>query len=244
MSAIKFIYMKNIYEIQCKQKDLSIQYLLNSYSSIINIDINELFFLYKGNNLMLNKNKKINDFKDNNIIIFVNRLKIIKNNNNKELKDIKCPECNNLAIINSNNNKISLNCLEKNHKFIDLSINYFNEIEHIDESLINCQKCENNKCYYNNFYICSNNKYICPICLNNNNDEYKILDYKYRFNYCINHGLNYISYCFNCNVNLCTKCEEKHKIHKIRFYKEIKPSEKRITEIKNEEENINKYKEE
>ena len=140
MLNIKFIYMKNIYEIKYKEKDLSIENLLFKYSSIINIHYNDLLFLHKGRKLILNNNKKVNELKDNNIIIFVNKLKTIKNNNNKELKDIICPECNNLAIINSNNNKISLNCLEKNHKFIDLSINYFNEIEYIDESLINFYK--------------------------------------------------------------------------------------------------------
>ena len=97
-----------------------------------------------------------------------------------------------------------MNCLKNHHQLIDISLNCFNEIKYIDESLINCQKCENNKCYYNNFYICSNNQYICPLYLKDN---------EYRFNYCINHSLNYISYCNNCNSNLCEKCEEEHKNH-------------------------------
>ena len=240
MSKIKFIYMKNIYEIECKEKDLSILNLLSKYSSIINIHFNQLFFLYKGKKL--NNMKKVNEIKDNNIIILVYNLKM-KKINNKELKEIICPECNNLAIINSNNNKISLDCLKNNHKLLDISLNCFNDSQYIDESLINCQKCENNKCYYNKFYICSNNKYICPLCLKENN-EYKILDYEYRFNYCINHSLNYISYCNTCNINLCNKCEEEHKGHKIKSYKEIKPNEKRINEIKDDEIKINKYKEE
>ena len=234
--------MKNIYEIECKEKDLSILNLLSKYSSIINIDFNQLFFLYKGKNLILNNMKKVNELKDNNIIILVYNLKM-KKINNKELKEIICPECNNLAIINSNNNKISLDCLKNNHKLLDISLNFFNDSQYINESLINCQKCENNKCYYNKFYICSNNKYICPLCLKGYN-EYKILDYEYRFKYCINHSLNYISYCNTCNINLCNKCEEEHKKHKIKSYKEIKPNEKRINEIKDDEIKINKYKEE
>ena len=167
---------------------------LNYYfSSIINIHYNQLLFLYKGKNLILNNMKKVNELKDNNIIILVYNLKMKKiNKNNKELKEIICPECNNLAIINSNDGKISLDCLKNNHKFIDISLNCFNDSQYIDESLINCQKCENNNCYYNKFYICSNNKYICPLCLKENINEYKIIDYEYRFNYCINHTLNYI----------------------------------------------------
>ena len=77
-----------------------------------------------------------------------------------------CPECNNLSIINNNNNNISLKCLKNNHIFTDISLKCFNDIQYIDESLINCQKYGNNKCYYNKFYICS--KYTCPLCLGNN----------------------------------------------------------------------------
>ena len=50
MSKIKFIYMKNIYEMKYIEKDLSILNLLSKYSSIININFNELLFLYKGKN--------------------------------------------------------------------------------------------------------------------------------------------------------------------------------------------------
>ena len=71
MSEIKFIYMKNIYEIKNNKNDISILDLLSQYSSIININLNELLFLYKGKNLILNKIKKVNELKDNNIIILV-----------------------------------------------------------------------------------------------------------------------------------------------------------------------------
>ena len=242
MSKIKLIYMKNIYEIKCREKNLSIQNLLAKYCSIINMSFNELLFLYKGKILDLNNNKKVNEFKDNNIIILVYNLKIKKKNNyNEKFKDIICPECNNLAIINSNNNKISLNCLN-NHRYSDISLNFFNDTQYIDESLINCQKCENNKCYYNRFFICSNNKYICPLCLDNN--EYKTLDFDYRFNFCINHNLKYLSYCNICSMNLCEKCESEHQTHQITLFKKLKPNDQRIMEINNEKVRINKYKEE
>ena len=108
MSKIKFIYMKNIYEMKYIEKDLSILNLLSKYYSIININFNELLFLYKGKNLILNNMKEVNELKDNNINILVYNLKMKKiNKNNKELKEIICPECNHLAIIKSNNNKIS-----------------------------------------------------------------------------------------------------------------------------------------
>ena len=243
MSKIKFIYMKNIYVMKCTQKNLSIQDLLSKYSSIININFDELLFFYKGTNLVLNYTKKVNEIKDNNIIIFVYNLKIKKiNKNNKELKDIICPECNNLAIIEEfNKNKISLNCLKNKHKFIDISLNCFNDSQYIDESLINCQKCENNKNYYNNFYICSNNKYICPLCLEGN--EYIRIDYENRFKCCINHSHNYLSYCNDCNVNLCMTCENEHNNHKISLFKNgIKSVENGIKEMENNKMRLSEYK--
>ena len=97
MLKIKFIYMKNIYEIKYNKNDLSINNLLFKYSSIINIHINQLYFSYKGKNI--HKIKKINEL--NIITIFVYNIKIKKcENKNKEIKDIICPECKNLAIIN------------------------------------------------------------------------------------------------------------------------------------------------
>ena len=180
MSKVKFIYMNNIYEIKYNKNDLSINNLLFKYSSIINIHIDQLYFFYKGKNI---KNIKISEFND--IIILVYNIKIKKNKNNEELKDIICPKCKNLAIINNNNDKLSINCLFNNHKFIDLTINSFYESQYIDESLVNCNKCGNNKCYYNKFYIDSNNEYICPLCSEGKNN---IIDYEYRFNFCINHN--------------------------------------------------------
>ena len=74
MSKIKFIYMKNIYEMKYNNNDLSINNLLSKYSLIININIDQLYFLYKG--------KKINTIKNtkelNYITIFVYNIKIKK----------------------------------------------------------------------------------------------------------------------------------------------------------------------
>jgi len=240
--SVNFIYMKNSYEIKYNKNDLSITDLLINYSSKININMSQLRFLYKGRNIFSNeknKKKKLNEFKDNNIKIFVYNIKIKKNKNtnNEDLKDIICPICKNVAIINNNNDKFSLNCLHNNHKFIDLTINWLYESQYFNESLINCNKCGNNKSYYNIFYIDSNNKYFCPLCSEEGTNN--IIDYEYRFKFCINHQKQYISFCKNCNINLCARCEEKHKNHKIKIYKEIKPNEKKIKEIKEDEIKIN-----
>ena len=45
-------------------------------------------------------------------------------------------------------------------------------------------------------------------------------------------------------MNLCNKCENEHKNHKIQILKEIKINNKRIEEIINEKIKLNKFKEE
>ena len=232
--------MKKKFEKKYDQK-LYLQDVFSDFSFTINIDINHFLFLYKGKRILSNNMKKISELNDNKIKIFVYNLKIRQNKKKEELNDIICPECNSLAIINNNNDRISLNCFVNNHIFSDLKINWFNDSQYIDESSINCYICGNNKRYYNKFYICSIAKFICPLCLNDNT---KHKDLEYRFQKCLNHNLDYLSYCYSCHLNLCEKCEEeKHLNHEIKSFKQRTPNEKRIKEIKEESEKINKYKE-
>ena len=67
--------------------------------------------------------------------------------------------------MNVNNDSFSLtNCIN-NHKFNEYNINLFLKSQNFDESKIKCEKCKNNKYFYNNFYLLSNWKYICPCML-------------------------------------------------------------------------------
>ena len=172
--------MKNNYEIILKENNLTINNILNKFSSIINIEIKQLYFSYQGIYLSSDNNKRINEIKDNNIIIFVFNINI-KKINDKELKHIICPECKNLSIINNNNDLFSFNnCINK-HKFNDFNVNSFIEIQNNDESKIKCDKCKNNKSYYDKFYKSINGENICPLCNEIYKGEYKIIDYEYRF---------------------------------------------------------------
>ena len=244
MKKVKFIYMHNKYEMKLTQQNLTINNLLNKFVSIINIEINQLYFICKGNYLSLNKHKRINELKNTNLIIFVFNLNIKIPKNDKELKHIICPECKKLTIINNNNDLYSFkNCIKK-HKFNDFTINLFLQSQYIDELKIKCDKCKNNKYYYDKFYILSKDKNLCPLCAEIYKRIYNIIDYDYRFYICNKHNNKYISYCRNCNMNLCYKCENEHKKHKIRIFKEIKPNNKRIEEIKDEKIKLIKYKKE
>ena len=245
MEIIKFIYLNKKYRIKLNEKNITIHTLIIDFISVLNKNVNELYFIYKGKYLSSNDNRKINELKDKNINIFVFNLNTKKiDNENKELKHVICPLCQNLSIITNNNDLFSFNTCIYNHKLNDFTINAFIENQYIDESKIKCDICKNNKIYYDKFYIYGIKKYICPLCAEIKKNQYNIIDYNDRFSICNKHKNKYISYCKNCRINLCDICENEHKNHKIKIFKEIKPNNKRIEEIKIEEMKINKYKEE
>ena len=88
MSKINLIYMYNKYQIKCNENDL-VRNILIKYSSKLNKDIKELYFLYKGKILSLSNNFKIYKLKINNNI-YVFNLNIKKSEENKEIENILC----------------------------------------------------------------------------------------------------------------------------------------------------------
>ena len=153
MAKIKFIYEKNIYKMTVKYSN-SIGEIIKKYLKLLFVEKEDLLFLYKGINIFQNRDI-LNKLTKNNITIVV----INKNNdknNEKEIENIICPECKNLAFAIVNEDRININCVNK-HK-IEYAINDFINKEKITEK---CHLCNNNKYLYkNNFYICSCNKYI------------------------------------------------------------------------------------
>ena len=216
MVKITFIYLKNKYIIENIKPKKSLFEIIINYSNMINININNLYFIYKGKHIILN-NKKIS-YKNNITILVIKINKKAKNN----IDQIACPICDNIAPININDDKISIdNCINK-HNFLNLSFNDFNNIININESLIKCEVCGNNKNDYNNkFYLCSCSKYFCPICSTLHNKEHNQIEYKDKYVICPIYNNNLISYCNNCGINLCKNCEKDHSRHKLVYYKQI-----------------------
>ena len=117
-----------------------------------------------------------------------------------------------------------------------------------NNKIITCNICRNDKSLYNDkFFICSCKQYICPLCAKSHDQTHVMIEYKDRFYKCVNHNIDFISYCKVCKMNLCGKCEIAHNNnHKIKLYKEKMPNKKQLDEIKIEIEeiikNIKKYK--
>ena len=59
MPKIQLIYMRKNFEIISKDNSMTFQILLNKFSSILNKNINSLYFLYNGKILSINNKEKI-----------------------------------------------------------------------------------------------------------------------------------------------------------------------------------------
>ena len=243
---VKLVYFHNEYLATIKEED-NITNILINYSKMMNKEIKDLDFFYKGKKLKFDKKLKLNELNNSSIIIFVINSNL-KYQTISESKQIICPSCRNLALLNIKNEKIiTNNCINRHNPIMDLD--KFISEENFDESNIKCEcdcKCNNLKKYYqNDFYRCSCNKTICPLCINDhiknikdindiNNEKHelsKYYDYLYR---CYSHNIPFDSYCNDCHKNLCSVCEMKcrNRKHNIKYLKSIKPNEKKINIIK------------
>ena len=227
MAIVKFIYLNNKYIIKIHSES-SISDILKSYSNILNKNLKELYFLYKGKSISFNNYKKIKEFKGV-ISIFVFD---INKKSSIYKRQIGCPICDNPVSINIKNDRISIeNCFNK-HYFYNLSLNDFINIIRFNELKIKCE-CGNNLYNYNKFYICTCKKYFCPICSIHHcaNKDHTLIEYKERFFFCKIHNNKYVSFCNSCKVNLCNKCELEHTKHTILEYKKITPNDNKIDEF-------------
>ena len=98
--------MENKYNMAIENNEILISDAFINYVSILNKNINELYFIHNGKYLSIDNNKKIIDFIKQNIIII-------------------CSECENFAIANSYDFKLSIENCVNNHKITDLSIDVF-----------------------------------------------------------------------------------------------------------------------
>ena len=233
---LEFIYHGNSMIIKCERneymKDIFKRYLIK-----INKNLNDVYFLCNGNKI--NEELKLEEInnKDNEIKILVNNIKDSVINSTQLLnqsKDIICPKCGNICIIDFKDYKITLNKCNNNHSIKNILLDEFTNLQNINEFCNNCNK-KKDEIYNNQLYKCCNcNLNLCPICKSNHNKEHKIIDYEVKHYLCNIHGERYILYCLKCNLNLCQKCEIEHnKNHNYIYLNTLLPNqENNINELK------------
>ena len=181
---------------------------------------------------------------EKNICMIVNELYNDKDNeaNLKQSKDIICPICNEICLINLNDYKITFSHCKNNHRFTKIMFSEYFDFKKIDESKIICDKCEGEdknkkiEVNYNLFYkYCTCNANLCPICKNKHDKKYDkkhlIINYDIKNYLCNEHGERFISHCNKYNKDLCDKCryDDNHyySYHKVSFLYEF--IQKKIT---------------
>ena len=213
-------------KINDKMEDIISKYLL----SIKENENNNLYFLYNGTKINkeltfieqaneLDKNrKKMN-------IIVTKIIDDIKIKNEIISKDIICPKCKEISLIDINNFKFNFHGCKKNHNINDILLNNYEETQKIDLNQILCDICKKyNKgnTPNNELYICYTcNKNICPLCRSTHDNSHIIINYDDRNYICKEHNDSFIKYCKTCQNNICIICESKHKGHKILDFKNI-----------------------
>ena len=63
---------------------------------------------------------------------------------------------------------------------------------------------------------------LCPLCKKEHNLNHNMIIYQNKFYICEEHGEPFISFCNECNKNLCFTCEEKHSNHQITDFKKLR----------------------
>ena len=234
MPIIRFKYMGN--ETILETSKYFAYDILKEYSKKINVDIQNLYFLYRGIYLSTNEKDKQNItkiYKKNNIINVFN----IRNKRNKnESNFILCPICKSLAIIYNNEDKINIYGCPKNHSFTELNIEQFINSQYNNKQIIKCSACKcNMNLFKKNYYLCTCDKIFCSECNNDhkNKARHNMINYKERFYNCTSHGNIFKSYCNTCKKNLCFKCEKEHYNlnHKITLFKKIEENKKKLYDI-------------
>jgi surface protein len=75
--------------------------------------------------------------------------------------------------------------------------------------------------------------------------SHKYVNFYERFYLCSDHYLPFVSYCIQCNINLCEKCKEDHSKHKkIINKKDVIPPDAELEKIKSNAKEVKKYCEE
>ena len=215
---INFIYKGNTIRIQCERNDY-MKDIIKGYLIKISKDMNDVYFMYNGSKI--NKELKLNQVnnKDKEINILVNDIND-KNTKNKEEvskqnKNVKCPECGNICLIDFKDYKITLNkCINK-HSRENVLLYEYNDLQNNNELNAVCSECNKNKneAYNNQLYKCCSCKVnLCLSCKTKHNKDHILIDYKFENYLCNAHGKKYISYCEECNTNLCDICKKEHNI--------------------------------
>ena len=226
-------------EMEFKKEEL-LSNIFQKFVERIRQTIEKLVFLYNGD--LINPRKALKDLcqdkKKINLLVYELEIDEEENESIIKAKNVICPVCKELCLINFKDYKIFFSNCKNKHKISNILFNELEDFLKINEAKILCDKCDNKKSETNNkkFYKCMNCCInLCPLCKLNhekkNNKNHIILDFDLKNYYCNEHQERYIYYCEKCKKDFCDTCKY-HNIHKVSFLYEF------IKNINNEMNNI------
>ena len=132
------------------------------------------------------------------------------------------------------------------HKYDNLLLSQFNELQTEDISQILCGVCKKSKSqtFENKMYFCFDCKInICNLCVSVHDNNHNIIEYEKKNYICENDGEHFTSYCQTCKKNLCVSCENDHSQHEvIPFSKLMKNKNELIKQNTNLKKDVDNFK--
>ena len=241
MYEVDFIYNGNNTIIQCKENE-KMENICKRFSTKIDKNIENLYFLYSSNNLNNQllfsqcANKEDLNRKKMNILVFSND---DKNENKSVIKseEVICPICNEVSLIKIKDYKIKLYGCKNKHINDQILLDEYEDTQKINLSKIICGKCLENRSntFKNTFYTCYVCKInLCPLCKKEHEKDHNVYDYEQKKYKCEIHNDSYNSFCKTCNKNICMMCEGDHNNHNIIYFGKIISNINYINEKKDE----------
>ena len=254
MSQIEFIYNGVNTVIQCN-RDEKLKDICQRFKLKVNLAPNKLLFYSYNGRVVTNDELKfveIANTEDKNrnqmnvIVIESDAPAEQRESDIIKSKNIICPKCKENIKMDIKDFKVNLYDCKNGHKIEHILLNEFEETQNIDQLNIVCDICKrsNKSTSYNNiFFKCNTcNKNICPLCKPSHEQSHKVINYDDKYYICDKHNENYILYCEDCKLNLCTLCNE-HKNHKRINFVDFLPRKEKLIEKKNElKDSINLFK--
>ena len=222
MAEVIFNYGKLERIIKCNI-DTKIKDIINEFSKNINIDPDNLYYIYQDNEVIeeLTFFEQANEFdrfrKTMNIFAY-NKKDIKEINEIDEMisKDIICPECKENTFLTFKDFKFNFYGCKKNHNKTNITLFKYDESQKLDTNKLKCSQCNTNQVKINELYICNTcNKNICKVCKLNHDKNHIIINYEDKNYICKKHNKEYKKYCKTCKEDICITCENEHNNHNI-----------------------------
>jgi len=243
MNSNELIFYYNGYKhLKSIEKNDSLREILKKFMKENKIEKKDHYFISNGKKISMKSLKekpiKAKEFSGKKIFVF--NLNAIKDKKDWKFENILCPECQNLAFIIYNNETITLDCKICNKKS-NYSLNEFMDVQFESSNFI-CDDCKS----INNFYDTSNESYICYNCdkklcngchFKHKNISHNVIEYRYKYEYCVKHSNIFECYCNACNCNICK--DEEETIHQKHSKTNIKEKSQKY---KNKDKDKNKNK--